>query len=317
MYPLVVILGPTASGKTKIAVDLALKIGGEIISGDSMQVYRNMNIGTAKIKPEEAKGIPHYLIDIRNPHETFSVAAFQQLAREKITVIAEKGKIPFLVGGTGLYIQAVIDAYEFTEQKNVLPYRRQLYSLAQEQGKDYLHSLLHKVDSAAALKLHPHDLKRVVRALEYYYLTGKRISENKKALTKQARYQLVLIGLTMERSLLYKRIEQRVEQMMEEGFLEEVENLLSCGYSPELPSMQGLGYRQLVSYLRGDYDLLEAISLIKKETRHFAKRQLTWFRRDCRIRWYRVDEYVNNYERLLTEMLSDIGRTIRINVEIE
>lgn len=315
MHPLVVILGPTASGKTKIAVDLALKVGGEIISGDSMQVYRYMDIGTAKIKPAETKGIPHHLLDLKNPEEFFSVAEFQKLAREKIAEITGRGKVPFLVGGTGLYIQAVIDPYEFTEQENLQPYRHQLFLLAQERGEDYLHTLLSDVDSVAAQNIHPHDLKRVRRALEYYHLTGKPISANRKAATekrqgKTSQYNLVLIGLTMERALLYQKIEQRVERMMEAGLLEEVKSLLLQGYSPELPAMQGLGYKQLVTYLGGEGELLEAINLIKKETRHFAKRQMTWFKRDSRINWFAVDEINSNYENILTEMLLIISRTI-------
>jgi tRNA dimethylallyltransferase len=315
LLPLVVILGPTATGKTKIAIDLALKIGGEIISGDSMQVYRYMNIGTAKIKSTETKGIPHHLLDIKDPHELFSVADFQKLAREKIIEITKKGKIPFLVGGTGLYIQAVIDPYEFTEQENALPYRRKIFSLAEKKGKIYVHQLLRSVDPVSAEKIHPHDLKRVSRALEYYHLTGKPISENRKAKQKKSLYNLAPIGLTLERSLLYQRIEQRVDQMMAEGFLEEVKSLLLKGYSPDLPAMQGLGYRQLVGYLQGDYDLPEAVALIKRETRHFAKRQLTWFRRDSRIKWFAVDRFEANYEQLLTEILFFIGRTLSFNVE--
>jgi tRNA dimethylallyltransferase len=316
LHPLVVILGPTATGKTKIAVDLALKIGGEIISGDSMQVYRYMDIGTAKIKPAETKGIPHHLLNLKNPDEFFSVAEFQKLAREKIAEIADQGKIPFLVGGTGLYIQAVIDPYEFTEQGNLQPYRHQLFLLTQERGEDYLHTLLSEVDPAAARKIHPHDLKRVRRALEYYHLTGKPISDNRKAVAekgqgKTSQYNLVLIGLTMQRALLYQKIEQRVEEMMEAGFLEEVQSLLLQGYAPELPAMQGLGYKQLASYLGGEGNLFEAINLIKKETRHFAKRQMTWFKRDPRIKWFAVDNIKSNYAEILKEMLLAIGRTIR------
>ncbi|MDD2212162.1 MAG: tRNA (adenosine(37)-N6)-dimethylallyltransferase MiaA [Clostridia bacterium] len=315
LQPLVVIVGPTASGKTKIAVDLALRTGGEIISGDSMQVYRNMDIGTAKIKPAETKGVPHHLLDIKDLDEPFSVAEFQKLAREKITEIAGRGKIPFLVGGTGLYIQAVIDPYEFTEQQNVLPYRHKLFSLAKEKGGNYLYQLLLNVDPVSAEKIHPHDLKRVSRALEYYHLTRKPISGNRKAAPKKSLYNLALIGLTLERSFLYQRIEQRVDQMMAEGLLGEVKSLLSKGYSLDLPAMQGLGYRQLINYLQGDYNLTEAVTLIKRETRRFAKRQLTWFRRDPRIKWFATDELEHNYKQLLTEMLSFIGRTLSLHVE--
>ena len=251
-----------------------------------MQVYRHMNIGTAKIKPTETKGVPHYLLDLRDPDEFFSVDDFKKLAREKIAEITKKGNIPFLVGGTGLYIDAVIYPYNFTEQENVLPYRRKFFSLAEKKGKNYVHQLLRNIDPVSAEKIHPHDLKRVSRAREYYYGTGKRISENKTAEQKKPLYNLVSIGLTLERSLLYQRIEQRVEQMMVEGFLEEVKGLLEKGYSPDLPTMQGLGYRQIIEYWQGHYDLPEAVNLIKRETRRFAKRQLTWFRRDPNIKWF-------------------------------
>lgn len=313
---LVAILGPTATGKTKIAVELAIKMGGEIISGDSMQVYREMNIGTAKIKSAEMKGIPHHLINIKDPDESFSVADFQILAREKIAEIAGKGKIPFLVGGTGLYIQAVIDPYEFTEQKNLLSYRRKLLALVEEKGVDYLYQQLLKVDPISAEKIHPHDLKRVRRALEYYEQTGKPISENKKAMQKKSLYKLALIGLTLERSLLYQQIEKRVDHMMAEGLLEEVKSLQSKGYSLDLPAMQGIGYRQLYGYLNGEYDLIEAVALIKQETRRFAKRQLTWFRRDSRIKWFSTDKLIkadnvqHGLEEMTSEILDYIGRTL-------
>ncbi|NLO75711.1 MAG: tRNA (adenosine(37)-N6)-dimethylallyltransferase MiaA [Clostridia bacterium] len=313
MHPLVVILGPTASGKTKIAVELAAKMGGEIISADSMQIYRGMDIGTAKIKPAKTKGIPHHLLDIKNPDEPFSVADFQSLARNKISEIAGKSKLPFLVGGTGLYIQAVIDPYEFTEQKDILPYRRKLYALAEEKGEDHLFQLLRNVDPVSAEKIHPHDRKRVCRALEYYHLTGKPISENKKATKqKESLYNLAMIGLTLDRSLLYQRIEKRVEQMMAEGLLEEVKGLLAKGYSPDLPAMQGIGYRELCGYLNGEYDLQKAVALIKQETRRYAKRQLTWFRRDQRIKWFAADHLEQNFAKLTSEIMDFIGRTISL-----
>ena len=311
LHPLVVILGPTASGKTKIAVELAAKMGGEIISGDSMQIYRDMDIGTAKIKPTETKGVPHHLLDIKNPDEPFSVAEFQNIARSKIVEITQKGKLPFIVGGTGLYIQAVIDPYQFTEQKNVLPYRSKLFALAEEKGEDYLFQLLRNIDPVSAEKIHPHDRKRVCRALEYYHLTGKTISQNTKAAEhKESLYNLALVGLTLDRSLLYQRIEQRVDQMMAAGFLEEVKGLLSKGYSPDLPAMQGIGYRELCRYLHEEYALKEAVALIKQETRRFAKRQLTWFKRDQRIKWFATDHLEQNFEKRTLEIMDFIGRTI-------
>jgi len=310
LLPLVVILGPTATGKTKIGVELALRLNGEVISGDSMQVYRYMDIGTAKITPAETKGVPHHLLDIKNPDEPFSVAEFQKEARTRIADIVSRGKLPFLVGGTGLYLQSVIDRYVFAEQDNVQEYRLELLALADKHGKTYLHQLLAEVDPPAAAKIHPNDLKRITRALEYYRLTGQRISDNKEA-RYSSLYQVVLIGLTMRRELLYQRIEQRVDAMMANGFLEEVKALLARGFTADLPAMQGLGYKQLVAYLQGACDLAEAIQLIKKETRHFAKRQLTWFRRDPRIQWFNAEEAEYNYEEIISQMIRLIGRTIQ------
>jgi len=329
LEPLIVILGPTATGKTGISLEIAKKVGGEIISGDSMQVYRGMDIGTAKIKHEEAKGIPHYLIDIKNPDDSFSVAEFQKLARERIQYITNKRKIPMLVGGTGLYIHSVIDPYKFMEkdltQESNKPYRQELLKLAEEHGKEYLHKILSDVDAKAAERIHPNDLKRVTRALEYFHSTGKQISKNRDATLDNTSiinrnesgslYNTVLIGLTMERSLLYQRIEQRVDKMMEDGLLDEVKNLLGQGYSPKLCSMQGVGYKQLIGHLEGEYTLEEAVTLIKRDTRHFAKRQLTWFKRDLRINWFEVDKYNSCDENLLLDILTIIGRNIDSNVE--
>lgn len=314
MLPLIVLVGPTAVGKTHLGVELALRLGGEIISGDSMQVYRYMDIGTAKIKPSEMRGIAHHLIDIKDPDEPFSVAEFQKLATQKIAEISARGKLPMIVGGTGLYIQAVIDPYEFTEQPAVSGYRKELQSLAQRYGNKYLHEKLSEVDPLAAGNIHENDFKRITRALEYYHVTGgKRISENKIVKTKKLpeKYNLVWLGLTMERQDLYRRIGQRADRMIEEGFVAEVENLLQRGYSPGLSSLQGIGYRQLIGYLQGQCDLAEAVELIKRDTRHFAKRQLTWFKRDPRIHWFNT----KCLEKNLFEIMAIIGRTINKSVE--
>lgn len=316
MDKLLVIIGPTAVGKTAISIELAKKLSGEVISGDSMQVYKDLDIGTAKIKPEEAAGIPHHLIDIRQPDEAFSVADFQQLARCKIKEINSRGKLPILVGGTGLYVQAVLDEYEFGPTMENQEFRRNMHKIAAEKGPDYLHQQLQKIDPLSAKKLHPNDLRRVIRAMEYYHTTGKRISSNNEGYKREQskRYESAIIGLTMERQLLYQRIESRVDKMMEEGFLEEVKGLLSRGYGADLPSMQGLGYKQLVGYLTGETDLATAISLIKRDTRHFAKRQLTWFRRDPRIEWFQVDQY-DNQQAIVQEILSYLGRSLLNSVE--
>jgi len=316
LLPLLAIVGPTAAGKSKIGVDLAVTLNGEVISGDSMQVYRHLDIGTAKIKPEEMKGIPHHLIDIKEPTEQFSVAEFQKLAQEKIEEIAARGRLPVLVGGTGLYIQSVIDNYNFEEQQGPSALRKELYALAAAEGNEKLHQRLALVDPVAAWKIHQNDLKRIVRALEYYHLTGRPISANREGLDRSAmrKYNAAMIGLSMERSRLYEAIDKRVDGMMEEGLLEEVRAVLKMGYPPDAPALKGLGYSQLIAYLRGDLSLKEAVELIKRDTRRFAKRQLTWFRRDPRICWFYTDAYAKK-EDLLTEILAIVGRTIRINVE--
>jgi tRNA dimethylallyltransferase len=303
-------------GKSKVGVDLAVALNGEVVSGDSMQVYRHMDIGTAKIKPAEMKGIPHHLLDIKDPDEQFSVAEFQKLAQEKIEEIAARGRLPVLVGGTGLYIQSVIDKYNFEEQKGNQALRKELYALAAAEGNEKLHKRLALVDPVSAEKIHKNDLKRITRALEYYHLTGRPISANREGCERSAmkKYNAVLIGLTMERRNLYEAINKRVDTMLEEGLLEEVQGLLRMGYSPEAPALQGLGYSQLIAYLKGEHSLEGAVELIKRDTRRFAKRQLTWFRRDPRIYWFRTDAYEKK-QHLLSEIMTIVGRTIKINVE--
>lgn len=314
--PLLVILGPTAIGKTRLGVDLALKLNGEIISGDSMQVYKHMDIGTAKIRPAEMRGIPHYLINIKEPNENFSVAEFQMLAEDKVFEISSRSKLPIIVGGTGLYIQAVINDYRFNEQDDVKQLRNRLFDLANEKGNEYLHVKLAAVDPVSAKKIHVNDLKRITRALEYYELTGKRISENTTGYdtSEMKKYNAVLIGLNMERQRLYDRINARVDNMLEDGLIEEVKSLQVMGCSPESPAMQSLGYRQIIAYLNGQHSLEEAVELIKRDTRHFAKRQLTWFRRDPRIHWFDMDSYIE-YQDLLDEIVILVGRTIYNDVE--
>ncbi len=285
--PLVVIIGPTAAGKTAVSVQCAQALEGEIVSGDSMQVYRGMDIGTAKITPYEKQNIPHHMIDIINPDEEFSVADFQERAQSCIDNILIRQKLPILAGGTGLYIQAIVDNLDFTEIEIDWDFRNQLKALAQEKGNAYLHQQLKNVDPQAALKIHPNDLRRMIRALEVFEKTGKPISEFQKD-SKQipSPYSPIMIGISMEREVLYERINERVEKMFEMGLEEEVKKLLSKGYDPSLIAMQGLGYKEVISYLQGQYDLEEAKRVLKRDTRHFAKRQLTWFKRDERITWF-------------------------------
>lgn len=292
---LLVIVGPTAVGKTALSIELAKKLDGEVISGDSMQVYKGMDIGTAKITPEEMDGIPHYLIDTHDPDELFSAAEFQQRATQHITDVNSRDKLPMIVGGTGLYIQSVIYQYEFSEAKQDEALRRNLEELAQNQGNEVLHLRLQAIDPITADRLHPNDVKRVIRALEIYQLTGTTMAEYQKR-AKQSPYQLCLLGLTMERDRLYERINQRVDIMMENGLEREVRSLLDQGYSKDLVSMQAIGYKEMVEYIEGRLTISDTTELIKKNSRNFAKRQLTWFRSMKEIHWVDAEEQKNGQE---------------------
>lgn len=284
--PLIVIGGPTACGKTGFSIKLAKEIGGEIISADSMQVYRYMDIGTAKVTPEEADGVPHYLIDELNPDEEYNVMLFQQKAKAYMEEIWAKGKIPILVGGTGFYINALLYDNDFTETENDTSYREECHKLAQEQGAEVLYERLKKIDPEYAANIHANNVKRVTRALEYHYLTGQKFSEhNAEQKEKETPYDAAVIILTMDREKLYERIELRIDLMMEQGLLEEVKGLLDRGYTPGLVSMQGIGYKEFIPYFKGECTLEEAVTQLKTNTRRFAKRQLTWFRRQIDGLW--------------------------------
>lgn len=284
--PLIVIGGPTACGKTGFSIKLAKEIGGEIISADSMQVYRYMDIGTAKVTAEEADGVPHYLIDELNPDEEYNVMLFQQKAKAYMKEIWEKGKIPILVGGTGFYINALLYDNDFTETENDTSYREECYKLAQEQGAEVLYERLKEIDPEYAANIHANNVKRVTRALEYHYLTGQKFSEhNAEQKEKETPYDAAVIILTMDREKLYERIELRIDLMMEQGLLAEVKGLLDRGYTPDLVSMQGIGYKEFIPYFNGECTLEEAVTQLKTNTRRFAKRQLTWFRRQIDGLW--------------------------------
>ncbi len=301
--PLIVITGPTATGKSKVGVLVAQLLGGEIISADSMLVYRGLDIGTAKPTKEEMGGIPHHLIDIVNPDEDYNVALYQKQARKAISEILSKNKIPVMVGGTGLYIRAVVDGFEFAGGKPDLELRRALWKEAMEKGPDKLHERLWRVDPCAALKIHPRNIKRVVRALEVYMVTGKPFSSyHKEKNIEPPPYCLRMFGLIMPRDILYRRIEERVDRMIESGLIGEVERLLKSGYKEDLNALKGLGYKEVIAYLKGDVSLEEAIETLKKNTRRFAKRQLTWFKGDKRIKWLDVSEY-ESYEALAKEIV--------------
>ncbi len=295
---LVVIIGPTAVGKTEVGIELAKLMQGEVISGDSMQVYREMDIGTAKPTLEEMQGIPHRMIDILNPDQEFSVALFQKMVEEYITEITGQGHLPILVGGTGLYIRSVIDHYDFTPVAVDSELRERLNKEVAEQGQDRLYQRLREVDPAAADRIHPNDIRRTIRALEVFYNCGVPISEYQKANDQELppKYTLGYFGLNMDRKNLYIRIEQRVDIMIEKGLVGEVEMLMGKGYSEQLISMQGIGYKEIIGHVHGEYSIEEAVELIKRNTRRFAKRQLTWFRRDPRITWVDVESYANKSE---------------------
>ena len=301
--PLIVIGGPTACGKTGFSIQLAKKIGGEIISADSMQVYRYMDIGTAKVTPEEADGVPHYLIDEFDPDEEYNVMIFQKKAKAYMEEIWAKGKVPILVGGTGFYINALLYDNDFTETENDTSYREECYRLAQEQGPEVLFERLKEVDPAYAEIMHANNVKRVTRALEYHYLTGQKFSEhNAEQKEKETPYNAAVIILNMDREKLYERIELRIDLMMEQGLLEEVKGLLEKGYSPDLVSMQGIGYKEFVPYFNGECTLEEAVTQLKTNTRRFAKRQLTWFRRQIEGLWVDMDKATG--EKVMEDVLS-------------
>lgn len=301
--PLIVIGGPTACGKTGFSIKLAKEIGGEIISADSMQVYRYMDIGTAKVTPEEADGVPHYLIDEFEPDEEYNVMLFQQKAKAYMEEIWAKGKIPILVGGTGFYINALLYDNDFTETENDTSYREECYKLAEEQGAEVLYERLKEIDPAYAEIIHANNVKRVTRALEYHYLTGQKFSEhNAEQKEKDTPYDAAVIILSMEREKLYARIEQRIDLMMEQGLLAEVQGLLEKGYTSDLVSMQGIGYKEFLPYYKGECTLEEAVTQLKTNTRRFAKRQLTWFRRQIDGLWVEMDK--KTAEEALSEVLT-------------
>ena len=303
--PLIILTGPTAVGKTKTSIGLAKALNGEIISADSMQVYKYMDIGSAKICSEEMQGIKHYLVDELEPDEEFHVVRFQQMAKQAMDEIYAKGKIPIVVGGTGFYIQALLYDIDFTENEEDTTYRRELEQLAGEKGADYLHNMLREVDPESAETIHANNVKRVIRALEFYKLTGNKISEhNEKERAKESPYNFCYFVLNDDRKFLYDRIDLRIDKMLEEGLLDEVTALKNRGYTKDMVSMQGLGYKEILDYLNGEISLEEAIYILKRGTRHFAKRQLTWFRRERDVIWIDKNEYDHDEEKILDVMLS-------------
>ncbi|SMQ72176.1 tRNA dimethylallyltransferase [Bacillus sp. OV166] len=297
---LLVIIGPTAVGKTKLSIEMAKRYNGEIISGDSMQIYRGMDIGTAKIKKDEMEGIPHYLIDIKEPFENFSVAEFQLLVRAKIGEIAKKGKLPIIVGGTGLYIQSVIYDYQFSDVSGDETYRLKLEERAKKIGNEALYKELVEVDPGSASQIHPNNVRRVIRALEIFHLTGKTMQEFQSTQQPDLLYNTAMVGLSMEREKLYERINYRVDLMMQEGLIEEVKGLYQRGLR-DCQSIQAIGYKEMYAYLEGIVPLEAAIENLKQNSRRYAKRQLTWFRNKMEVSWFDMTN-VEDTSKKITEI---------------
>ncbi|MCM1494209.1 MAG: tRNA (adenosine(37)-N6)-dimethylallyltransferase MiaA [Bacteroides sp.] len=329
--PLIILTGPTAVGKTALSIELAKRIHGQMISADSMQVYRHMDIGTAKIRPEEMEGIPHYLIDVLEPEEDFHVVRFQEMAKAALEQVYASGSIPILVGGTGFYIQALLYDIEFEQEEygqkwnGTAPiegieavkedsYRQKLQELANEHGAEYLHEQLRQVDPASADAIHANNVKRVIRALEFYHQTGTCISaHNEEQRQKESPYNFLYFVLTDDRNRLYERIDKRIDSMIEQGLVEEVRRLKASGCTRNMVSMQGLGYKEILNYLEGNCTLEEAVYVLKRDTRHFAKRQLTWFRRERDVIWLDRREFPDE-EALLYQMLDYIQDRILTNI---
>lgn len=307
LRPMVVLTGPTAVGKTKLSIALAKAVNGEIISADSMQVYRYMNIGSAKITQDEMQGVPHHLIDVLEPWDEFNVVVFKEMCEKCLAGIYERGHIPIVTGGTGFYIQALLKDIDFTENEEDKSYREYLEKMAEEKGAEHLHAMLLEVDPESAEAIHANNIKRTIRALEFYHLTGEKISEhNEKEKEKGSAYNSCYFVLNDHRDRLYERIEQRIDEMLQEGLVEEVKALKEMGCHRGMVSMQGLGYKEMLAYLEGDMSLESAVEILKRDTRHFAKRQLTWFRREQDVIWVNKNEFEYDEAKILDYMLKKL-----------
>jgi tRNA dimethylallyltransferase len=306
---LIVLIGPTAVGKTKTSIHLAKMFNAEIISGDSMQIYKRMDIGTAKITEEEMEGVPHHLIDIKDPHESFSAAEFQQLVREKIAEIHSRGKMPMIVGGTGLYIQSVIFDYQFTDAPGDAEYRSRLEETVKEKGIAPLYDHLQRIDPEAAKNIHPNNTRRVIRALEIFHCTGKTMTGYQESQADELLYDTALIGLTMDREKLYNRINMRVDLMIDEGLIKEVKTLLDLGVR-DVQSVQAIGYKEIYEYLDGSISLERAIENLKQNSRRYAKRQLTWFRNKMDVTWFDVTD--ETHQKIIKEISKFIAGKLEL-----
>ena len=303
--PLIILTGPTAVGKTAASIGLAKAIGGEIISADSMQVYKYMDIGSAKITKEEMDGVPHYLVDVLDPKEEFNVVRFQQMAKKAMDRIYANGHIPIVVGGTGFYIQALLYDIDFTKEDDDKTYRCELEKLADEKGASYLHDMLKEVDYKSAEDIHENNVKRVIRALEYFHETGEKMSvHNENERQKESPYNSAYFVLNDERSYLYERIDKRVDKMVTTGLVDEVKALKEMGLTKDMVSMQGLGYKEILDYLDGKSSLEDTVYVLKRDTRHFAKRQLTWFKRERDVVWVDKDKFDHNEDKIKEFIIS-------------
>ncbi|HHU92582.1 MAG TPA: tRNA (adenosine(37)-N6)-dimethylallyltransferase MiaA [Halanaerobiaceae bacterium] len=288
-YPLLIITGPTAVGKTELSLKIAEKVRGEIISADSMQIYRFMDIGTAKASAEDRARIKHHMIDIINPDEKYSVAQYQKEVDRLIREISAKGSLPILVGGTGLYIRAVVQGFLFPEMEVNYQLRAELNEIARKHGSAYLHQKLAEIDPDQARKIHPNDLRRIIRGIEIYKETGHNMTYYlEKQKNAPPRYNTLKIGLIRDREELYSRINARVDQMIEEGLVEEINNIIKDGYKMSATALQGLGYKEIIGYLKNEYSLEEAKEILKRNTRHYAKKQITWFKAEKDIHWFNL-----------------------------
>lgn len=310
--PLIILTGPTAVGKTELSVKLAKALQGEIISADSIQVYKYMDIGSAKVTKEEMEGVKHYLIDELMPDEEFNIFYFKEKAKEYVNEIYKNNHIPIVAGGTGFYIQSLLYDIEFKNEESNDQIRNELYQLYEKQGAAYIHNMLKEIDPESAAAIHENNVKRVIRAIEYYQLNGEKIStHNDREKQKNSPYKFKYYCLNMDRKLLYERINKRVDIMVENGLVEEVKSLLNMGYSKNLVSMQGIGYKEIILYLEGNITLEEAVEMIKQETRRFAKRQLTWFRMEKEVTFINYEDFDFDKEKVLEFMINDINQMLK------
>lgn len=307
---LIAIVGPTGVGKTKLSIIAAKHFGGEVINGDASQVYRGLDIGTAKITPHEAEGVPHHLIDIRDPEEEYTVADFQRDARLAVREISSRRKLPILVGGTGFYVKAALFDYRFSSIGANQAYRREMEAFVEQEGGEALHERLKAVDPDSAARIHPHNVVRVMRALEVYRETGRPFSGQQLAVPGDPIFDAVLVGLTMERSLLYERINQRVDQMMTDGLLDEVQSLYKRGLR-ESKALQAIGYKEFFPYFEGSISLDQAIDRLKQNSRRYAKRQFTWFRRQMNIHWFEVDDSISGFSKVAGDVLTFAEKNLK------